>query len=165
MIKKIKKFIKKFVDYSIENDTRSYTLRHTKLAVHHSLTDAFMRKYGVLAVVPHKIVVDNYMGQGYGCNCKYVTEALLQSGRSYDIVWVVKNAADRRAEFPAQVRLVEYLSKDAMLEYATAGIWLCNYHLIAYFNKGLQKKPEQRYIQMWHGSFGIKKIEIGRAHV
>ena len=159
MYKKIKKIIKKFVDYTIIDDTRIYTLKHTKLSVKRSLTKAFEDAYGTLPIEQRKIVVDNYMGQGYGCNCKYVTEALLESGQPYDIVWVVKNATEREAEFPEGVRLVEYLSAEAMREYATAGVWLCNYHLVAYFNRGLQKKPGQTYIQMWHGSFGIKKIE------
>lgn len=159
MYSKIKKIVKKFVDYTIEDDTRIYTLKHTNLNIRRSLTQSFEETYGALPVEPRKIVVDNYMGQGYGCNCKYVTEALLAAQEAYDIVWVVKNAAERREEFPAKVRLVEYLSAEAMYEYATAGIWLCNYHLVAYFNRGLQKKPQQTYIQMWHGSFGIKKIE------
>lgn len=156
---KIKKFIKKFVDYTIIDDNKTYTLRHTNLSVKCSLTKKFEKVYGNLPIEPKKIVVDNYMGQGYGCNCKYVTEALLASGQDYDIVWIVKNVDARRTQFPEGVRLVEYLSPDAMREYATARIWLCNYHLIAYFNRGLSKKPSQTYIQMWHGSFGIKKIE------
>lgn len=156
---KIKKFIKKFIDYTIIEDNRIYTLRHTKISVKSSLTRKFEQSHGKLSIVPNKIVVDNYMGQGYGCNPKYVTEALLADEKTYDIVWVVKNVEAKRNEFPEGIRLVEYLSEDAMYEYATAKIWLCNYHLISYFNRGLCKKPGQTYIQMWHGSFGIKKIE------
>lgn len=159
MYLKIKKVIKKFVDYTIENDVRIYTLKHTVISLKRPLTEKFMQQYGTLPVAANKIVLDNYMGGGYGCNGKYVTEALLGSGKEYDIVWTVKNAEGRTKEFPAGVRLVEYLSEEALYEYATAGVWLCNYHLIAYFNRGLMKKPGQNYIQMWHGSFGIKKIE------
>ena len=63
-----------------------------------------------------------------------------------------------KGNFP-QVRLVEYGSKEAMFEYYTAAVWVCNYHLIHYWNQGLVKRFGQYYIQMWHGSFGIKKIE------
>lgn len=156
---KIKKIIKKFVDYTIQDDKRIYQLKGTPLKISRSLTNKFQKKYGNLPIEAKKIVIDNYMGSGYGCNPKYVTEQLLSGGKDYDIVWTVKNAASRKEEFPKGVRLVEYLSEDAMREYATAAIWLCNYHLVAYFNRGLQKKKGQRYIQMWHGSFGIKKIE------
>ncbi len=156
-MKKIKKLIKRFVSYTIEDDIRIYRLKHTPVKVTWPLTRRFLAKYGALPVKPDKIVIDNYMGQGYGWNPQYVAEAL--AGSPYELVWIVKDAALRRDGFPAGVRLVEYLSEEALYEYATAGIWLCNYHLIAYFNRGLVKKPGQIYIQMWHGSFGIKKIE------
>ena len=112
-----------------------------------------------LPVVPQKVVFDNYMGKGYGCNGKYVTQELLKQTDDLDIVWIVQNADTQKTKFPDRVRLVEYGSKDAMKEYATAGIWVQNYQLVHYLNQGLLKKPEQTYIQMWHGSFGIKKIE------
>lgn len=157
--KKIKKVIKKWIEYTIEDDMRIYRVRHTGIRFRVPLVKKFEQQYGALPIVPGKIVVDNYMGHGYGCNSKYVTEALRKSGRPYDIVWTVKNAAEHEKEFPEGVRLVEYGTKEALYEYATAQVWLCNYHLIFYWNKGLQKKPGQFYIQMWHGSFGIKKIE------
>lgn len=159
MIKKIKSVIKKFVDYTIEDDMRVYRLRHTPVRLKKPLTKAFLQKYGSLAVEPYKIVCDNYMGSGYGCNGKYVTEILLKSETPYDIVWAVKEKEKHAADFPERVRIVEYGTEEAMYEYATAAVWLCNYHLIYYFNRGLVKKPGQSYIQMWHGSFGIKKIE------
>ena len=33
--------------------------------------------------------------------------------------------------------------------------------MVHYLNKGLVKRAGQVYVQMWHGSFGIKKIESG----
>ncbi len=159
MLRRIKKTAKHFIDYTIEDDIRIYRLKHTPFQIRKPLTKAFLAKYGDLAIKPDKIVIDNYMGQGYGCNPKYVAERLLQSGREYELVWVVKDAAAKKNCFPETIRLVEYGTPEAVYEYATAGVWLCNYHLIAYFNKGLVKKKGQTYIQMWHGSFGIKKIE------
>ena len=77
----------------------------------------------------------------------------------WDLVWMVQYPKTQKGQFPPGVRLVEYGSPEAMYEYATARFWVCNYHLVHYLNKGLLKKPGQLYIQMWHGSFGIKKIE------
>lgn len=156
---KIKGLAKKFISYRIEDDVRIYQLKHTGFALKKSLTKQTYRKYGDSAVDPKKIIFDNYMGHGYGCNSKYVTEELLKSGRDYDIVWTVKNIEKHRDEFPEGVRLVEYGSDEAMREFYTAGTWVLNYHLIAYFNKGLVKREGQSYIQLWHGSFGIKRIE------
>ncbi len=159
MKKKIKSAIKKFVDYTIEDDMRVYRLKHTPVRLKKPLTKAFLDRYGSLAIEPYKIICNNYMGGGYGCNGKYVTEVLLRSSLPYDIVWTVKDKEKHAADFPERVRIVEYGTQEAMYEYATAAVWLCNYHLIYYFNRGLVKKPGQSYIQMWHGSFGIKKIE------
>lgn len=155
----IKKAVKKFVSYSIEGEYKVYRLKHTPFLIKKQYTKEYHENYEKLSVIPNKIIFDNYMGKGYGCNGKYVTEELLKSNRDYDIVWTVKNAKEQEMQFPQKVRLVEYGSKEAMKEYATAGLWVQNYQLVHYLNKGLLKKAEQTYIQMWHGSFGIKKIE------
>ncbi len=81
-MKKIKKLIKRFVSYTIEDDIRIYRLKHTPVKVTWPLTRRFLAKYGALPVKPDKIVIDNYMGQGYGCNPKYVAEALAEPVRA-----------------------------------------------------------------------------------
>lgn len=159
MLKQIKDLGKRFIDYTIERDRRIYRLRHTPFCLRLSLVRRFEKRYGALPVCPRKVVIDNYMGNGYGCNGKYVTERLLSRRADLDIVWVVREKEAMWEQFPPGVRLVEYDTKEALYEYATAAVWLCNYHLVKYLNRGLQKKEGQAYIQMWHGSFGIKKIE------
>ena len=156
---KIKKISKIFIQYTIENDYKIYRLKHTKFNVRFSLQKKYQNKWRDIPVQKNKIIFDNYMGMGYGCNCKYIAEQLLKNPGKYDLVWVVKHAENNTSLFPENIRLVEYMSEEAFEEYASAGIWICNYHLIAYLNKGLQKKKGQIYIQLWHGSFGIKKIE------
>lgn len=156
---KLKKLVKIFVLYTIENDYKIYRIRYTKINIRFSLQKRYQSKWGYIPIQKNKIIFDNYMGMGYGCNCKYVAERLLRTPGTYDLVWVVKDVANNKHLFPKNIRLVEYMSEEAFKEYASAGIWICNYHLIAYLNKGLQKKKGQVYIQLWHGSFGIKKIE------
>ena len=156
--KNLKKIIKVFITYTIENDTRIYQLKHTPFKVERSLIKKAYQIYGNDPINAKKIVFDNYMGNGYGCNCKYVTEELIRRRTDLDLVWIVKNV-NVHEEFPDKVRLVEYGSPEALAEYYTAAVWVCNYHLIKYWNKGLVKRAGQYYIQMWHGSFGIKKIE------
>lgn len=111
-------------------------------------------------IVDNKIVIDNYMGKGYGCNSKYVAEKLLEMyPNKFDIVWVVSDKDKEISEFPVGIRTVKYGSVQAIYEYLTAKIWLSNYHKISYLKKGLIKRKRQYFIQMWHGSLGIKKIE------
>lgn len=119
----------------------------------------FLQKYEQFPIAENKIVFTNYMGKGYGCNCKYIAEELLRQGKHYDLVWIVSNPAEMKGHFPNGIRLVKYHSQEALYEYATAKYWVCNYHLVSFFRRGLVKRPGQIYIQIWHGSLGIKKIE------
>ena len=105
-----------------------------------------------------KIVFTNYMGRGYGCNCKYLVEEILERKLDYDLVWLINESEDKSA-FPKEVRLVDYKSEEALRELATAKFLVSNYHLNYFIKKGFRKSDNQVYLQMWHGSFGIKKIE------
>lgn len=159
----IRSMAKKFIAYTIEDEYKCYRLKHTPMVYRRKFTAAFHKKYGDMPVCKNKVVFNNYMGAGYGCNGKYVLEELLRTepefSKKLDLVWIVRDADSQREKFPEQVRLVEYGSEEAMAEYATAAVWVQNYQMVHYLNKGLLKKEGQTYIQMWHGSFGIKKIE------
>lgn len=117
------------------------------------------KKYGSLPVNEKKIIFTNYMGKGFGCNCRYVAEELIRRGYNYEYVWAVSDPEKEREKFPKEIRLVKYGSDEMMKEYETAKFWVCNYHLVDLFGHGLRKKAGQQYIQMWHGSFGIKRQE------
>ena len=116
--------------------------------------------YASQPIVSNKIVFDNYMGKGYGCNPRYVADKLLEKyPGQFDIVWVVSGKDSETAVFPKGIRTVLYNTPDSRREYATAKVWVSNYHKISYIRKGMYKKKGQYFIQMWHGSLGIKKIE------
>lgn len=131
-----------------------------------------------LEVQQGKVVFTNFLGKGYGCNPKYITEALRTwqglsaadevsqepstEGRSqFDLVWLVNNASNEQANFPEGVRLVEAGSMQALQELASAQVWVSNCRLGDYYSGGLKKKENQTYIQTWHGLLGIKKVEAG----
>ncbi len=114
--------------------------------------------YKKLPIVPNKIVFSNYLGRSYGCNPKYITEELLKRNENYDIVWLI-NKNTEETSFPDRIRLVRTNTHQAYKELATAKIWVDNYHKVKSLRIGLTKKNEQFYIQTWHGSLGIKKIE------
>lgn len=114
-----------------------------------------------LPVQGNKIVFDNYRGKGFGDNPKYVLQELLKrsSAGKYDLVWLVSRHDSRGSELPSQIRTVRHGSLKSYFEYATAKIWVSNYHKIAFLRRGLRKRKDQFFIQMWHGSLGIKKID------
>ena len=106
-------------------------------------------------IEPRKVVVNQFQGGGFGCNPKPVAEELLRRG-GYDIVWLVRRGV--AANLPPGVRAVRFGSWASLRELATAGTWLANHNLGRYVRHlGLVKKPGQRYVQTWHGSFGIKR--------
>nr|MBQ8253202.1 CDP-glycerol glycerophosphotransferase family protein [Lachnospiraceae bacterium] len=157
-VKKIRLLAKKWMDYGIEGEYKIYRVKHTPVRFKMKYTSVYHKKYEKLPVQRDKIIFDNYKGGGFGCNCKYVLLKMLEQGIQADYVWVLRNPEDAKM-LPQGVRTVPYGSEQAMEEYATAGVWVNNFQMTYYLNRGLLKKPEQTYIQMWHGSFGIKKIE------
>ncbi len=117
-------------------------------------------KFKFLPVQKNKIVFSNFCGNNFGCNPKYVALECLKRKLDYDLVWLVNsNLADDELDIPKGVRVVRNDFPLAIKELATAKIWVSNVRLIKYFKKGLEKKKDQVYIQTWHGSLGIKKID------
>lgn len=159
----LRSLAKKVIEYTIEEEYKVYRLKRTPFVYRRRFTREYHEKYDDLPICADKVVFSNYMGGGYGCNGKYVLEYLLQKepelAQRLDLVWITRGASDKKELFPPGVRLVEYGSEEAMQEYATAHIWVQNFQMVHYLNKGLLKRKGQVYIQMWHGSLGIKKIE------
>ena len=114
-----------------------------------------------LPIEKNKIVFSNFNGASYGCNPKYITEEIIRRKLPYDIVWLVRSVEKEQAKnvFPPQVRLVGYGTKLALKELASAKIWVDNQRKNYFLKKGLTKKEGQTYIQTWHGSLGIKKLD------
>ena len=159
----IRSWAKTIIAYTIEGEYKVYRIRKTSLQIRILYTRKYHKLYDHEKICPNKIVFDNYMGNGYGCNPKYVLKCILEMPQErtegLDLVWITKTPELLRPILPARVRIVLYDSEQAFYEYATAKLWVKNFQMVHLLNQGLLKKKEQIYIQMWHGSFGIKKIE------
>lgn len=159
----IRSWAKTIIAYTIEGEYKVYRIRKTSLQIRILYTRKYHKLYDHEKICPNKIVFDNYMGNGYGCNPKYVLKCILEMPQErtegLDLVWITKTPELLRPILPARVRIVLYNSEQAFYEYATAKLWVKNFQMVHLLNQGLLKKKEQIYIQMWHGSFGIKKIE------
>ena len=119
----------------------------------------FALRFKDYRIQKNKIVFSNYFGKSYGCNPKYITEEILKRNLPYEIVWLVNNPERERNNFPPEIRLTKYYSKQGMKDLLTAKVWVDNTRKPAFWSSKLKKKPEQIYIQTWHGSLGMKKIE------
>jgi CDP-glycerol glycerophosphotransferase len=111
--------------------------------------------YPVLPLKQNKIVFSSFYGLGYGDNGKYIAEAIHLLNQSYDIVWLLKHNNPEVSNFPNFIRVVRYNSLKGFYELITAKVWIdnCRKSLLTF------KRGRQYYIQTWHSSLGIKKIE------
>lgn len=112
----------------------------------------------LLPIQRNKILLwsDNF--KTFGCSPKYIALYLAKEcPGKYDVVWVLERDKPIPEGLPAGIRVVRYFSMEYLKEIATAKVIICNhrtgdYH---YFNK----RKGQYYIQTWHSSLRLKKIE------
>ncbi len=129
---------------------KPYTL---KMKIKHAMVRVIMLAFSIFPINRKKVVVCNYFGKGYGDNGKAITEALLKKDESLDIVWGVK--PDFEHTLPKCVRSVPYNSLKYLYELSTAGAWVDNSRK----NAGIRKRKKQFYVQTWHGTTALKRIE------
>lgn len=102
--------------------------------------------------ITNKIVIDNFLGKGYGGDVKYIIDELLSRNSGIDIVLL---ANDLHQIIPNGIRLVKYGSFKSLKEFHTAKIWISNVRNTYKPNR----KEGQYYLQIWHGSHPVKLIE------
>ena len=127
------------------------------------LRKGFIRaEFKIFSLVPikrNRVVFCNVWG--FGDNPKWVALALLDRkirekedvGREPEIVFITDTS--RSEEIPDDIRVVKNNSPAAIFALATARVWLdCNRK-----EPYISKRKGQYYIQTWHGSLPLKKIE------
>ena len=119
--------------------------------------------YKNLPIQNNKIIFRTFNG-GYNCNPKYIAEEIIRQNLPYKLVWVVnKNILNFIDDFPRdKIKLVMSGTPEEVKETATAKVIVDNERRTSYINRGISKKPDQVYIQTFHGSLGIKKTGIDR---
>lgn len=108
------------------------------------------REFHKLPIQMNKVVCSNFHGKGYGCNPKYIAEELRKKDSQLDIVWLVSGDYD----FPEGIRTVPFNSIEAIREMATARVLIDNQMKFI----GFLKRPDQFFIDTWHGAIPLKKI-------
>lgn len=105
-----------------------------------------------LAVKEKKIIVFSNYGAQYGDSPKYISEYIVENDSSYKIVWAFTKP--ELYTVPG-VRKVKYASLSFLYEWATSQFIITNSRL----SPDLKKRKNQIYIQTWHSSLRLKKIE------
>ena len=124
-----------------------------KMKCKHFVIRLMMTAFRVCPINRKKVVICSYFGKGYGDNGKAIAEALLKLDPELDIVWGVKSQF--KDSLPENIRAVEYNSWKYLWELATAAAWVDNSRK----NAGTTKRKKQFYVQTWHGTVALKRIE------
>ena len=106
----------------------------------------------------NKIILwaDNF--KSFGCSPKYIATWLAREcPGKYDLVWVLERGRPIPEGLPEGIRFVRYFSMQYLKEIATAKVIICNHRTGPYHY--FQKRKGQYYIQTWHSSLRLKKIE------
>ncbi len=147
--------------FSVQNIGKYKVICILGIKIKFNKIKSLQRKISQMPIQKNKIVFSNFTGKSYGCNPKYIAQEIIRQNLPYELVWLVSDIKKEIEErnFPSQIRLVPNKCKEAFYELATAKVWVDNQRKNYYYRNGLVKKNNQCYIQTWHGSFGIKKIE------
>jgi CDP-glycerol glycerophosphotransferase len=119
--------------------------------------------YQLLPINKKKILFISHLGKSYGCNPKYICEFLLsQHVGEFVLHWVYDSTCCGIKDIPLGVIPIDLNSRRFQYDIQTCGILISNTRLPKWFN--FKKRKGQRYIQTWHSSLRLKKIE-GDAHL
>ena len=108
--------------------------------------------FGIFNINNNKILFIANDATAYTCNPKSIAE-YLNENRNYDIVWVFNKNLFEKVALPYGMRKVKYRTLKFFYEWATASVIVSNHRL------SLSKRNGQKYIQTWHSSMRLKKIE------
>lgn len=107
-----------------------------------------------LPIKKNKIFIYSYYGGQYGDNPKYISEYLINnySKDTFDVVWAFNEPEKKDISC---VRKVKTMSLKYFYELCTSKVIITNFRTTEYF----KKRNNQYYIQTWHSSLRLKKIE------
>lgn len=118
----------------------------------------FIAYFRHLPIQKKKVVMWADSQRHFGCSPKYIALCLLKKypGR-FDIVWVLDETVEVPVEIPNGIRIVKNFSMEYLKEIHTAKFVICN--MRTYDGLYWHKRSDQVYIQTWHSSLRLKKIE------
>ncbi len=124
-------------------------------SLRHSLWQGFWR---MMPIQQNKIILWSDSFKTFGCSPKYIALYLAEHfPGKYDLVWVLDRNKPIPEGFPESIRIVRYFSMEYLKEIATAKVVVCNHRTSDYHF--FRKRKGQFYIQTWHSSLRLKKIE------
>ena len=138
-------------------------VRGSRLLVQRTLAarvDAWLANVGKRRIardtnVDNRSIVMLAMQGEYTCNPKYIAEEILRRGLPYEITWVLRDWSI--GPFPESFRFVAHGTTPYFQALARAKIVIQNGHTVQI--SGAHKGANQYWLQTWHGSLGLKRLE------
>lgn len=109
-------------------------------------------------IEPNTVVFLHYQGR-YGCNPAYICDGIIKKGLSWKLIYVCnsKIASSESKVIPDEVTVVKRGSYEFFKALASAKIIVDN--AMVYTWDYIPKKNGQYYINTWHGSMGLKRLD------
>ena len=106
----------------------------------------------MLPVKKNRILISNGFRK-YGDSPKAIVDELLKENVDCEVLWM---NPDPNCQYPKEIKLVSGKVLPKIIAHATSKVWIDT------FKKELwiRKKKSQRYINTWHGSVPIKKLDF-----
>lgn len=121
----------------------------------------FCLLYSWRGINRNKIVISSHAGRIFCCNPRYIVEEILRQKLPYEIVWLVSRVNKNDEIYPKSIKFVDHDNIfQKFKELSTAKLWIDNSYKVLDMKRGLKKKKEQKYLNTWHGSLGIKRIVL-----
>lgn len=114
--------------------------------------ELFYKLFWLFPINNKKIVFSSFGARTFGDNPKYIALECIEELPDYELVYVLRNT---NLELPKKIKKVKYNSFIYFYEMATSRVWIDNTRKESH----IPKRKGQFYIQTWHGSLSLKKIE------
>lgn len=120
-----------------------------------TLGNMLIKFMNILPIKKNKIFMFSYYGGQYGDSPKYITEYILKNypKDKFDVVWAFTDLESKKDL--KGIRKVRVMSLRYFFELCTSKVIITNFRTTELF----EKRKEQYYIQTWHSSLRLKKIE------
>ena len=112
----------------------------------------------IFPIQKHRISVCTFEGKGgFGCNPKYVVQALHQKHPEYQFIWFVN---DMQKQFPPYIKKMKNTIWNRAFWLSTSKIWIDNYRK----PYGTRKRKSQFYLNTNHYTVGFKSTGLWRGN-
>lgn len=115
------------------------------------IIDFIYSLFRLLPIQKNKILLFSYYGEQYSGSPKYIAE-YLKKNTNLDVIWAFVQPEKYRS---VGSKVIRYGHLEYYLALATAGTIITNYRMTEEFHK----RTGQKYIQTWHSSLRLKRIE------